>query len=435
MKKALGFIAVAALCGAAFADVPAPAQVPLKFGGEFRLRPEYRRDPDFDNATSDAASFIGSRIRFGVQADPRTDVTVKVLLQDTRNWGQEASSVGLTSTAPSNFDIHEGYVEFRNILNSPVMFRAGRQELNYGDQRLVGSLNWSNNARAFDAFKAFIANDAWNADVWTAKRKENNATAGAPSRDRDFSGLYVTGKKLIPSGVVDVYALHDREGDTTGVAKPKSIVTVGARLAGKMAAFDYGVEAPYQFGDNGTVVGISSDDVKLSAFALAAKAGYTFPAHETRLGVEYDFASGSKNAADTTNHTFNNLYPTNHPYYGLMDNQGWRNMKALSASLSLKPSKPSAVSLAYWNFHLAQAHDAWYDSAGNGSGSLRGASAANEETHVGDELDLAFRYATTPDLVWEAGYGHFFAGAFIKDRVRGSSDGSDWTYVMTTVKF
>ncbi len=34
---------------------------------------------------------------------------------------------------------------------SPVLFRAGRQELAFGEQRLVGHVSWTNTGRTFDA--------------------------------------------------------------------------------------------------------------------------------------------------------------------------------------------------------------------------------------------------------------------------------------------
>ena len=38
------------------AETPAP--MPMQFNGEIRLRPEYRGNPDFNKATSDAAAFV-----------------------------------------------------------------------------------------------------------------------------------------------------------------------------------------------------------------------------------------------------------------------------------------------------------------------------------------------------------------------------------------
>ncbi len=183
------------------------------------------------------------------------------------------------------------------------------------------------------------------------------------------------------------------------------------------------------------MVGASSDAVKISAYAAAAKAGYTFSGEkEVRLGLEYDYASGDSNASDKKAETFNNLYPTNHAFYGLMDNQGWRNTESWNLSLSGKPTSSIFSSLSFWNFKLAEEKDGWYNAAGSSSGVLRAASASNTNSSIGNEVDLLIRFTQTPTILWEAGYGHFFTGKFIRERVQNQSD-SDWAYIMSTVKF
>ncbi len=408
----------------------------VEFGGELRLRPEFRSNPDFNGNTHEGNSFVGSRLRVTGKGKAADDVIVKVTFQDTRNWGEEAgASAGLTDTGEA-VDIHEGYVEFSRFLNSFFSLRAGRQELSYGDQRLIGNFGWSNQGRAFDAFKLFVDNPVAALDFFTAKRKENNGTTAANSgMDRDLSGIYSSWKKVLPRTIVDLYFFHDREGDTTGVAKTKNVYTVGTRLIGKASGFDYTVEAPFQFGDNGTVVGVSSDSVKISAYALAAKAGYTFDGpKEVRLGLEYNLASGDSNAADSTSKTFNNLFPTNHIFYGYMDNQGWRNMKAWNISVSARPSEQWYAYLGFWNFELMEEKDGWYSAGGTATGSLRTASAANTLNDIGNEVDFLVRFSQTSKIVWEAGYSHFFTGSFIDNRVQNEGD-SDWSYIMSTVKF
>lgn len=408
----------------------------IQFGGELRLRPEYRGNPDFNDATNESNSFVGSRLRITGQGPAADNVSVKVTFQDTRNWGEEAGTAsGLTDTGEA-VDIHEGYVDFKNFLNSPLKLRAGRQELVFGDQRLIGNFGWSNQGRAFDAFRLTYDTTFVSADLFTAKRKENNGTtASSPSSDRDFSGIYSTWKKIVPQSIIDLYVLQDREGDTISPAKSRNIVTAGVRLAGKASQFDFGVEAPFQFGEAGTIIGTSSDNVKVSAHALAAKAGLTLPGEkEIRIGLEYDFASGDDNASDDKAKTFNNLYPTNHSHYGFMDNQGWRNLNAWNVSVSARPSKRVYTLASLWQFNLAEEKDGWYNAAGSSSGALRAPSSTNTEDEVGQELDLLVRFSQDANITWEAGLSRFFAGDFINHRVTNEDD-SNWAYVMTTVKF
>ncbi|MFN0117776.1 MAG: alginate export family protein [Elusimicrobiota bacterium] len=410
----------------------------ITFSGEFRLRPEYKKNADFNKATKDTQSFVGSRLRISGAGLAAEDIAVKVTFQDTRNWGEEPGSGavnGLTDSGEA-IDIHEGFVDFQNFLKTPFSFRAGRQELSFGDQRLIGSFGWNNQGRAFDAFRLMYVGNQFMVDAWTAKRKENNATtAGVPSNDRDFSGIYGTMKPVFPGALLDVYFLHDREGDTTGNAEPKNVYTYGLRLSGKNGFIDYTVEAPFQFGQNGTVVGVSSDSVKISANALAAKVGFTIPGDkEIRFGTEYDYASGDDNLSDTKAKTFNNLYPTNHLFYGYMDYQGWRNLSAWNANLSFKPQRPWFLSIHYWVFNLAEEKDGWYNAAGTASGSLRAASSANTEKNIGQEIDLLARFTQSSRVIWEFGYSRFFAGDLIDQRVANDS-ASDWAYVMSTIKF
>lgn len=435
-KTAVSICLLSLLTGGIFP----PSAMAILFNGEVRIRPEYRDNADFNKDTTDTLSFIGSRIRLMTTTKALDDVLIKITLQDTRNFGSETSPVGLTDSGEA-VDIHEGYAEISNLFKSPFALRAGRQELVYGDQRLIGSFGWNNQGRAFDAFKLMFSNGDFALDGWLAKRKENNgAAAGSPNIDRDFYGLYGTLKTLLPKSVWDLYVLFDREGDTAPAVRKKAFFTVGTRIAGKVpiesSMLDYTVEAPYQFGDNGTRVAKSSEDVKIDAYALAAKLGFTFPGDNAiRIGGEYDFASGDDNAGDATSRTFNNLYPTNHLFYGYMDYQSWRNMMGWNANVSGSVfEKKLFLSSSFWGFKLADAKDAWYDAAGNAASTVRTASATNGETDVGNEIDLIARYDYNTQVQIEAGWGYFFRGDYIKSKLANSGD-SNWSYIMMTVKF
>ena len=47
--------------------------------------------------------------------------------------------------------------------------KAGRFEMIYGDQRLVGGFEWHNQARSFDAAKLIYKGDSFDLDIWTSK--------------------------------------------------------------------------------------------------------------------------------------------------------------------------------------------------------------------------------------------------------------------------
>ena len=49
--------------------------------------------------------------------------------------------------------LYQGYVTIGNLKEFPLSLKVGRQELAYGEERLVGTADWINNSRVFDGAK------------------------------------------------------------------------------------------------------------------------------------------------------------------------------------------------------------------------------------------------------------------------------------------
>ncbi|NIP78292.1 MAG: alginate export family protein, partial [Gemmatimonadetes bacterium] len=70
-----------------------------------------------------------------------------VQVQDVRVWGGE---LGTTDPSADGLDLHQGWLELGDAGSGALSLRVGRQELAYGGERLVGALNWAQQARSFD---------------------------------------------------------------------------------------------------------------------------------------------------------------------------------------------------------------------------------------------------------------------------------------------
>ena len=410
-----------------FLLVQASAEVATSINGELRFRPEFRVNADFNKAVDDTQSFYGQRIRLGVDAKMNPDLSAFLQIQDRRNWGDD----NVLTDSGEALDFHQAHVTLKNINGLPLDLKVGRQELNYGDQRLVGGFGWSNQGRAFDAIKLMYSHEIVDIDLWTAKVVEINSDTDASPKssgqDTDFYGIYSTFKSNpVPDGNLQAYLLYKYEGATN-----LSEYTLGAKLAGKetRTGIDYTGELAYQFGDN--------DQIDISAYALAIEGGYIIPnvAWSPRVALEYDYATGS-DSGDEDN-TFDNLYPTNHLRYGYMDYQSWMNMSDIALKVSAKPSDKCWLYLAYHMFSLAEEKDNWY--AANGATKLTGNIGEDE---VGQEIDLVTRHTFNSNLKVEAGVSQFFAGDFIKNADKngaaaglGTTEDSTWAYLMGTVSF
>lgn len=421
----------------------------VTIGGEVRERYEFRDNADFDHNKDDVLSFAGSRLRLHVGYEVEPDIAFFFQMQDSRLFGAETS----TASNEKNLDLHQGYLTVKNLIG-PLMMTIGRQEMAFGDQRLVGNFGWSNVGRSFDGLRLAYALDAFRVDAWAMVTKQfgPNVTADpafSPSnRDaQEFYGIYTAVKAAFLS--IEPYVLYLRDtGDTNEVdpatgklvspvtapaARGQNRVTGGLRMDGKAAedSIDFTGEAAYQTGSMEARGATPKSDI--SAYAYAVKTGYTLPvAIKPRIGIEVDRASGDNNPNDDKFKTFENLFPTNHPFYGYMDYVGWRNMQDLRASFGLKPGKASGVNLDYHRFSLAEKSDNWYAASGK---IFRTTPSGNSETALGQEIDLAAYTMIKEKLRLEAGYSRFFPGKYVKTDFPSASDPSDFFYLQTGVSF
>ena len=365
-------------------------------------------------------------------------------------------------------DLHQAYVYLGNHKECPVSLKLGRQELVYGDQRLVGHFRWNNNARTFDAAKLRWQNAAFGVDVFTGGvvyNEHNRFNTANP--DDIFSGAYFNFPTLRPNEIVEAYFLARNvergiaTDDWSGVAAPfrfpaaQDLYTAGLRVRSKPGAYgswDYGVELMYQFGHRTAVFPATPPAAALAApwldhkaYAGVLQGGYTWTEHawQPRLALIYSHGSGDRSAADARSQTFQNLFPTNHLFYGYMDLSSLQNMHDIRLVYSFKPTPVLTVAFEGHLQYLARTTDFWYNVAGvprnvataaNPVGSGRGyrinPAYASE---LGQELDLVVGWSFAPHSQLELGLGYYFRGDYIRQSLRavGSSDAS-YAYLQLT---
>lgn len=348
--------------------------------------------------------------------------------EDPRNLGQDS------------IDLHQAFVTLGNAKKFPLTAKVGRQELSYGDERLIGAADWSNTGRVFDAAKLRLEGDLGWIDAFASQvvLNDDGEFNESDSHDRLF-GVYGSSKKLIPIQETQLYVLsRNTDGGSDAGTAPRDIVSVGTRVKsapGKLKGWDYTAEMVGQFGTI-TQGGERRDH---RAFASSAGGGYTWATlpGTPRLGAEYNFSTGDSDPNDDTNETLDNLFPTNHRHYGLMDFVGWRNIHNPRVSLSAKPHKRVNVSLDYHLFWLADTHDFFYPQGGGGRNGAGYGRNSSFSSYAGSEIDLDVSYTITDWAGVRGGFGHFFPGQYVEDSKQGNggSTGANWFYVQATLSF
>jgi hypothetical protein len=442
---------------------------PWDFGGQFRARLEVK---DYIDTPGQAGQVAFRRIH-GDANNTYLLIRQKVHAGYNNPWfnvfleGQESSSTGdkrNPNLESDLFDLHQGYVALGNPNEFPLTAKVGRQEMAYGDERLIGAFDWNNIGRTFDAVKARynVTVNSW-VDAFTSHvviPKDNNFDF---SNNYDtFSGLYASTRDLVPWQETQLYFLARNVSQNSPnfetlalvpLPSPRNIYNPGFRvksLPGKLDGFDYGIEADYQFGNYETVAGVAPTAVpgtglKQSAYLLHLEGGYTWAKScSPRVGLEFNYASGDKNPNDGTHGTFDALYPTTHAVVGIMDMYSLQNIEDVRINFTVKPTKQFTVFTSYRGVWLATSSDSFYlanqlprvgGTVGGGNGYAINPSYSR---YVGMEGDLVLTYNFTSYAQVQGGYSHFFVGDYVKQSLSAPGFGAvdaNYLYLQATFKF
>lgn len=396
----------------------------IKFSGEIRGRMEGYNNLDYNSDKDDSDQRLLTRIRIMMTADFCPNFKTVVRIQDSREFFSEANP----NTNEDALDLNMAYADIKAPNDIPLSLRVGRQELVYGDKRVLSNSDWSNVGRSFDAAKlSWKGEDKWVDLFWGSVVKAERYTFDDSDKNTHLAGLYgsMAPKKDIVTDAYLLYKYTDAEETKgeDGKTGSQDIYTIGSRVKGKINAWDYNGEIAGQLGKYGT------DDVR--AWALALAGGYTFDyAVKPRVGMELNHGSGDSDPKDGKHESFDILYPANHYKYGYSDFFSLKNMTDLRLTASCQPTKKWQVTGDVHFFWLDTVKDAWYDSKGK---AIRKDSTGTADNFVGEEVNLLVNYTLNKNWKFETGYAHFFSGPYVKDT--GSSDDSDYGWFQTSYLF
>jgi hypothetical protein len=401
----------------------------LNLAAEVRHRYEYWKDFDFNKDLDDKDDVVGQRIRLSLELVPTDTVKGFIQFQDARAWGNASvypitgvpvPTVGTgnntTAAQGASTDLHQAYFSALHK-KTGLSIQAGRQEWNYGTQKVIGALNWSNLGRAFDGVRVRHDKKYDTTDVFWARISEGGRTrAGTPVIDRidaDFAGVYST-LKLIKGLPFDVYALMLRDGEVTageaGKTGPTKFYTLGFQLSkitgapGKLQV-EYGTELNYQTGDR--------SGMDHSAYAVHARLGFgdTKWPLQAKLLYQFDLASGDKDRADGKSETFQQLFPTVHLWHGYMDLVARQNVMDNWGALYLVPRKDWKVGLHFHSLKAAEGTDSLYRA--NGAAIRTPAAGTDGGKDFGNEVNVIVEKKMNANWSLQSGFGQFMTGSYL----------------------
>ncbi len=322
------------------------------------------------------------------------DLSSKLTIQDVRAWGSESST--LKDFSADAIDFHEAWFEF----GQDIKLRLGRQEVALDGQRLIGSVNWTQQGRSFDALRLFTKGSL-NFSL-TASRVADGGLHDlliahfAPSFDGIDLGipLIVQTNSFAPSSEIG-----DREQDW--------LRATGGLYARSRGEVPWRVEGYVQAGED------------TLAYMVGARVGYEFSSL-LKPALWLDLLSGDPDHSDSKVQAFDTLFATNHKFYGFADhflavpnhtNNGGLIDLAVKNTGKIGPGK---LHTALHYFALAQEN------------------SLGQKGPLGAELDIIYTVRLMDQVKLQVGTTAFFA---LGDTSKEPGDNiSDWTYVQLDFK-
>ena len=365
-----------------------------------------------------------SRVYGGLEVRPAKFLTGYLQFIDTHALGLPLQYVA--ANMRDSFDLRQAYLELD--LEKAKIF-AGRQELKYGGERLVGISDWTNNSRTWDGFLARLG-DKNRLDLFATSVVAVHPT----SLDKHGAGLTFFGAvgtlgSWVPHVAIQPFVYvkaFPRVQSQQNIFGTQTTVTPGVEIAGNLPGGLY-VDAL------GALQRGSYSNDSIHAGAGYVKAGY-MSSHlywKPRLVGEYDYASGNKRRDLGRFGTFDQQYPSNHNAFGLTDQFGFQNIKQERINVDLTPVKRVTLLFQQEWIQVDSRQDNVY--SGSAGTVVKAPAGGFLSGDIGREFDASGKWAINDYVVLNAGVGHFSPGALMRENNHGAPQ--TLTYFSITYRF
>lgn len=444
MKNAITKICIIAV----FACMCAIGHTQLTVTAQLRTRSELRDGQGAPlSKGSSTAFFTSQRTRMGILYSMYR-LKFGLTAQDVRVWGQDVSTINRTTTQDNNgFMLHEAWAELllsdTTLKNLALSVKLGRQELVYDDQRLIGNLDWLQQARRHDAVVFKYETPKWMLHLAAGfnQNKENysgtlynsvppgNYTASTNGGSMYKSMQFFYAGRKLNNGTASFLFFTDQFSqyrmDSVNVKTYKTgtwaRATTGFYLNNNFGKVNVTAATYYQFGK--TAAG-----QKVSAALLSGNLLYSFNKKFT-AGPGIDYTTGGTTGA--TSNVFDPLYGTPHKFWGLMDYYYAASAFGKSGLTDYYIKSRYKASDRLWL--TADVHQ--FSSAAR---VINTANPSGIKKSFGQEVDIIASYSLTKQVTFEGGYGHYFSTALLTSstvkNVANAKAGANWAYVSLNIK-
>jgi hypothetical protein len=369
------------------------------------------------------------RARIGLEVE-RGVLSATVVVQDARIAGFPSPlNVEGHGEVPST-KFHTAYLEARSTELRPSFVRLGRQEIAWGEGRILGTSDWLLVPRSLDAVRA----------RWVVRQFDFEAMAALLTAPGSVPPEYTQQASVASGGAgrtgtgVQLYGidamlhlepmLHFEIAGLARIARtplpttltPSDTYVIDGRVYGERAGFGYAAEFAYELGR----LAIVDRSPSIAAWGATAHVDWqTTWFWRPKLALSGSYATGDDGTKPNKSRAFDPILPDARAGLGQMGLYAWSNILDAAFTLVTAPTEELRVHLGYHYLRLADPRGAWF------SATLApvGQNPQNDAAFLGHEIDAAVSFAPLDSLTIRGGYGALITGDGARAILSGRTNG------------
>lgn len=396
----------------------------ISFGGDLREQLQYYRNINFGDAKTSHPSTVQLWHRLMIHSNLEFGKKARIFAQLNSTY-RFFNPDPLTPEIDENkLSLHQAFLDYN--LNKSWLFRLGRQEITYGNNRILTFREGPNTRQTFDAAIVKYHTEARRLDLFAMSPVISQPGVFDDKRSAEtIIGLYGTEapRKCRPG--IDYYVLN-----YSGARRMYNFAhgnevrqTYGLRIFSRNDRFNYELEGTYQSG--------KFNDLHIKAYSVSTDINHAVITKKVTIGIAGNYASGDMNKEDRELNTYNFLFSK--PQYGLTAPIGATNIVNVNPYISIIPFKAPRIDAGAYFMWRQSKQDGTYSPIAKEVRPAPSILFASTSKRIGTLLTLESSASINKYFSLGADVGYFIAGTYTKE----TGKGKDVSYASfkATVKF
>lgn len=387
----------------------------LSVGGELREVYQYFGNQNFGDVPPTFKEVSTGQVWHRIMAHANLEIG-----SDVRVFFQLNNTLRLFNPNPltpeideNELSVHQAFVDWN--INKNWQLRLGRQEMGYGNNRILTFREGPNTRLTFDAAILKYKNPKRSVDILAVSPVVAKEGIFDDESMKSFVvGVYanevVVPKKFLLDYYVVNFASDQRMYNYVGGKESRQ--SYGFRAFSQNPRFNYELECTYQSG--------KFNNLEIDAFGISMDLNYKISQkNKVIVGVAGNYISGDKDRSDNKLNTYNLIYSK--PSYGLAAPIGSSNIENINPYLKINPTKKLFLQAGVYFMQRNSNQDGTYSPGMGQVRPNREKLYASTSREIGQQYSLETNYILNNHISFAADFAYFQAGQYVKETGKGQN--------------